>query len=91
MNKTNTPYELRAELLNRAIDVVEKQYDVAFQIAISNFTAITNTITDAWDWNNSNFQEVKKELEDVSKKYENVIDDALKLAAKMNEFVSSKE
>lgn len=89
MNKTTTtPYELRAALLNRAIDVIENQYDMAYQTATNNVNIISNTMKDSWDLKDSNFKEAKKMVEEASKRYENVIDDALKLAIKMNKFVS---
>lgn len=90
MSNASTPYEIRRDILNRAIDVVNQQYEMAFQTALTNLQIISNTIHDLWELENEKLKEAKKVLDDVNKKYENVIDEALKLAAKMNEFVSSK-
>lgn len=88
--KTSTPYELRAELLNRAINIVETQYNLARQTAELYYSVAANAVKDIWDLNDPIFQDAKKTLDDTSKRYENMLDDALKLAVKMNEFVSSK-
>lgn len=90
MSNASTPYEIRRDILNRAIDIVNQQYNMAYQTALTNLQAVNNTIHDLWDLDKAKFKEAKKALDDANKKYENVIDEALKLAAKMNEFVSSK-
>lgn len=90
MNKTNTPYELRAELLDSAIDIVTRQREVAYQTAIQNYHVAINFLHDIQDINNSVYQEAKKQVDLAGKEYDSILKDSLSLAKTMNEFVSSK-
>ena len=88
MNKSQTPYELRAMLLNQAVNIVTRQNDVAYQIAESNFHLVSGYMKDVGDLGMKDFKEAKEELEKAQSLYQKTLTDALVLAEAMNAFVS---
>jgi len=88
MSKGQTPYELRAMLLNQAVNIVTHQNDAAYQMAENNFHLVSRYIKDVDDLSMKVFKEAKEELEKAQKLYQKTLTDALVIAEAMNAFVS---
>jgi len=87
-SKSQTPYELRAELLKRAIDLVTYQTDANYQYALENFNNVARLIEYSNQLKDEGFVEAKKQLEMAKDGYKSIMSAALEMAESMNAFVS---
>lgn len=91
MNKqSQSPYELRAQLLQRAIDLVTYQIDANYQYALANYNNCARFIEYANQLGDERFTEAQKQLEAAKDNYKNIMTLSLEMAEAMNAFVSKK-